>query len=110
VLQLRAKVADEGLHRGRGQVELGGDVDKETPLDKESAEHFVTALQQLGGCEKEAAAGVIVHGGSSGSRVTFGLVAQLRLQLRWTNAQRPNINEAVKGREKQRLKVSDRQM
>jgi hypothetical protein len=88
VLHLRAKVADEGLDRRRRQVELGGDVYLKTALDKESAERFVTALKQLGGFEKEAGAGIIVHGRSSGSKVPFRSVAQLRLQLRWTDAQR----------------------
>ena len=88
MLHLRAKVADEGLDRRRREAELGGDVSLETPFDKESAEHFVTALQQLGGFEKEAGAGIIVHGRSSGTKVPFRSVAQLRLQLRRTDAQR----------------------
>jgi hypothetical protein len=111
VLHLRAPIADEGLHRCRRQVELGGDVCLATSLDKESAEHFVATLKQLGGFEKETAAGVIVvHGRSSGSKVTFRSVAQLKLQLRWKDAQLPTRTKTAKSLGKLGSMVRDRQL
>jgi hypothetical protein len=81
---------------------LGGDVCLATSLDKESAEHFVATLKKLGGFEKETAAGVIVvHGRSSGSKVTFRSVAQLKLQLRWKDAQLQTRTKTAKSLGKQ---------
>jgi len=50
---------------------LSSDVCLKPVFDKEGAKHLVTALERLGGFEKEAAAGFVVHGGFSGIRVSF---------------------------------------
>jgi hypothetical protein len=68
---LGAEVPDQGLHGGGRDAELGGDVGLGTSFDEEGPEHFIAAVQGLGGLKEEASAGGIVHGGSPASRVIF---------------------------------------
>jgi hypothetical protein len=75
---LGAEVPDQGLHGGGREAELGGDVGLRTFVEKESPEHFIAAVQDLGWLEEEASAGGIVHGRSPASRVIFAQKAAER--------------------------------